>query len=272
MLHQIDLLDANKLNAVIKEKYKIDFSTWSHDSYRRNVYEAMVLSGEKNIEEYILKVADSQDCFAKFCANIRVDVTEFFRDPSFWKQFREQVSPKLLSHQTIRIWVPNYSSGQELMSLLICLREWGAIDRCKIIATEINEEYLGRFNQALFPLKEMELAQSNYERYGGKSILSNYYTIDNDMVKFDQSLLRNVQFKVNVLGYDEMPGKFDLILCRNNMIYFNHKLQEKLLKLFAESTLLGGFLAIGVKESIEHFTSAKEFKAYCLDEKIYQRV
>ena len=272
MLQHVDLADVIKLNAVIKQVYKVDFSSLALDSYRRRVYSAMNVCGASTIEDFSVRIANDQEVFNKFCTSIRVDVTEFFRDPSFWKQFREQVSSKLLTHLTIRIWVPNFSSGQELMTLLICLRELGAIDKCKILATDISEELIERVKSSVFSIKEIELAQSNYDRYGGKNGLSSYYTIVNDLAHFDQSLLRNVQFKKYFLGFEASPGKFDLILCRNTMIYFNHKLKDTVLSVFAESTMKGGFLAIGIKESLEKSSVEKEYNQYCIDEKIYQKL
>jgi chemotaxis protein methyltransferase CheR len=272
MFHQIDLLSANKLNAVIKEKYAIDFFTQANNTYRRRAYTAMMAIGISEVEQLIVQLTESPVLFLKYCAHLNVAVTEFFRDPFFWKQLSHQLHKKISSNYTLKIWVPNFSSGQELLSLLICLKELNLLEQCHIVATEINDEAIEPAKNALFSRKDIELAQSNYERYAEKNTFSNYYKLINDeQVVMDQALLKSVVFKKNILGQDLSPGIFDLILCRNNMIYMNHKLQEKVLRIFSESMFGGGLLAIGIKESIEHSTVKGELKLLCIEEKIYKK-
>jgi chemotaxis protein methyltransferase CheR len=272
MLDQIDVLSGNKLNAVLKEKYNVDYSGFASSSYRRRVPIAMTALGAANVDDLILKLVADKDAFQVFSMHLRVECTELFRDPSFWRQLKEQVGPKLNAHQTIRIWVPHFSSGEELYSLLIWLKEQDCLDKTKVIATEVNDKLFEKLQSGKYSSKDFELAKSNYERYGGTKDFSAYCKEVDGAMQMDTSLLKNVQFKVNFLGYDEAPGKFDLVLCRNVILLFNNKLQELVLKQFYDAIIPGGFLAIGVKESIEGSDYKKHFNAFSADEKIFQKI
>ena len=196
-----------------------------------------------------------------------------FRDPSFWRILRDDIIPNiLLNHKNINIWHAGCSSGEEVLSMAILLKEMDILDKARIIATDVDRVILDKAKKATYPLKNMELNEKNYIRFQGTESLSNYYTIHNNHAVMDPSLIQNVSFREHDLVRGGVFNKFDLVLCRNVMIYFNQNLQNEVLKKLHECLFKYSYLVIGSKESLIWCEIANKFIVVNNEEKIYKKI
>jgi chemotaxis protein methyltransferase CheR len=204
--------------------------------------------------------------------DLSINVTSMFRDPTFYGAFRAKVVPLLRTYPFTRIWVAGCSTGEEVYSLAIMLTEEGLYGRSRIYATDINEAVLARAREGVFPLDRMQEYTDNYIRAGGKRSFSEYYLAKYEGALFERTLTENVVWAPHNLVQDRLFNTFNVILCRNVMIYFDRPLQNRVHQLFHDSLERFGILALGHKESMR-FTgfedSYEELDAY---EKLYRRI
>ncbi|MBI3731743.1 MAG: protein-glutamate O-methyltransferase CheR [Burkholderiales bacterium] len=182
---------------------------------------------------------------------VTVNTSEMFRDPLFFKILREKVLPYLSTFSHAKIWLAGCAGGEEVYSLAILLREAGLEDRCRIYATDLNQDILKKAKSGIFPLRNMQQYTRNYQRAGGQAEFSDYYVARYDRAIIDSQLTRNVVFAAHNLATDADFSEMQLILCRNVMIYFKLSLKEKVLNLFDRCLTAGGFLCLGSKESLD---------------------
>ncbi len=269
---KIELNDLNKLTNELKESTGIDFSNYAFSSYKRRIERFIEVNKIHRIESLIEKVRYDRDYAYELVMQITVNVTEMFRDPSFWIVLRDNIIPQLNNDRDIlNIWLTACSSGEEVYSMAILLKESGLLEKTRLLATDINSKVLRTAKEGIYPVKNMEHNIKNYIQYGGSKNLDDYYRIEENMICFDKSLLLNTDFRCHNLIQDNAPGTFDLILCRNVFIYFNSVLQEKVVYEFSNALTPGSFLGIGSKESISWCKASKYFSEACIEEKIYKR-
>jgi chemotaxis protein methyltransferase CheR len=218
-------------------------------------------------------LANHPNFFEEFVSEITVNVTEMFRDPTFWKVMKEQILPNLLmNHNKLSIWHAGCSSGEEVYTMAIVLREMGALERCTIVASDLDMAIIDKAKKGMISMKNMELNTKNYERYQGDKKISDYYKEENGYAHIDKSLFNNVSFRRHDLVLGAVFSKFDIILCRNVMIYFNQSLQNEVLYKLHESLFKYGYLCIGSKESLIWCDIANKFIVVNNEEKIYKKV
>jgi chemotaxis protein methyltransferase CheR len=203
--------------------------------------------------------------------DLSINVTAMFRDPSFYVAFREKVAPLLRTYPFTRIWVAGCSTGEEVYSLAILLTEEELYERTRIYATDINEAVLGRARSGVFELDKMRTYTENYIRAGGTRAFSEYYVAAYDGAQFARSLVENVVFAQHNLVSDRSFNEFNVIVCRNVMIYFDRSLQARVHRLFYESLAPLGVLALGHKESVASSPHAADFEELDPAEKIFRR-
>lgn len=226
-----------------------------------------------SIDALIKKLTDQPNYINQFLDELTVNVTEMFRDPSFWRVMRQEIIPGiLLNHKQFKIWHAGCSSGEEVLSMTILLKEMGILDDVTIIATDLDPSILDKAKMATYPSKNMELNEKNYIRFEGKGALKDYFTQENGKAVFQRELYKNVTFRKQDLVVGDVFNKFDLILCRNVMIYFNQTLQNEVLKKFHESLFKYGYLAIGSKESLIWCEVANRFLVANNEEKVYKKI
>lgn len=179
-----------------------------------------------------------------------INVTEMFRDPSFFKVFRTKVVPYLKELPFIRIWHAGCSTGEEVYSMAIILFEEGLYDKSRIYATDINENVLDQAKQGKVPINKMKQYTKNYIEAGGSKEFSKYYCTNYKHAIFHESLKKNIIFAYHNLATDYSFNEFQIIICRNVIIYFNDLLKERVFQLFYESLSEEGYLGLGSKESL----------------------
>jgi chemotaxis protein methyltransferase CheR len=195
-----------------------------------------------------------------------------YRDPSFYAAFRKQVVPLLRTYPFTRVWVAGCSTGEEVYSLSILLQEEELYDRTRIYATDINESVLERARAGVFPLDKMREYTQNYINAGGTRAFSEYYTAKYDGAQFQRSLIENVVFAQHNLVSDRSFNEFNVIVCRNVMIYFDHALQDHVHRLFYESLMTFGVLGLGTKESIRFSPHEDCYEELDSVERLYRKV
>jgi len=208
----------------------------------------------------------------KVLLDLSINVTAMFRDPTFYLAFRQKVVPLLRTYPFIRIWHAGCSTGEEVYSMAILLEEEGLYDRARIYATDINEVVVHRARAGIFPLDRMQEYTENYIRAGGTRSFSEYYVAKYDGALFSPGLQRNVVFSQHNLVTDRSFAEFNVILCRNVLIYFDRELQTRVHGLFYESLVHLGLLCLGSKESLRLSEYESRYEELAGSERIYRKV
>lgn len=271
-MQDIDVADLKRISELIYEKYNYDFRNYAMSSFKRRVVRILELK-KLTLSNLFRKLTDTPPFIHEFIDELTVNVTEMFRDPGFWKAMRHEVLPAIHEDKKkFRIWHAGCSSGEEVVTMAVLLEEMGILDDVSIVATDLDSNMLDRARIAVYPAKNMPLNEQNYLSFGGDDAgLRRYYLQQNGHVTFHRNLLDNVSFQRHDLVTGDVFDKFDLILCRNVMIYFNQDLQNEVLRKFHQSLLPHGYLSIGSKESLIWCNYANRFTAVNSDEKIYRK-
>ena len=272
-MQDIDIGDLKRISELIYEKYNYDFRNYAMSSFKRRV--VRILEVKKLTPcNLFSKLEDTPQFIHEFIDELTVNVTEMFRDPNFWKVMREEVIPVILKNKKqFKIWHAGCSSGEEVVAMCVLLKEMGIHHDVSITATDLDVKMLDRAKAGTYSLKSMPLNEKNYSGFGGvASALKKYYREENGYAVFNPDLLSQVSFLRHDLVLGSIFDKFDLILCRNVMIYFNQSLQNDVLKKFHESLYLNGYLSIGSKESLIWCDYANRFMVVDNEEKIYKKV
>lgn len=271
-MQDIDIADLKRISELIYQKYRYDFRNYAMSSFKRRVLRIIELK-KMTVDGLIKKLEENPSFINEFLDELTVNVTEMFRDPSFWRVMREEIIPAiLLNHKQFKIWHAGCSSGEEVLSMAILLKEMGIHQDVTVIATDLDVNILERAKTGSYPIKNIDLNEKNYIRYQGTGQLKDYYKEENGNAVFDKNLLSNVSFRKHDLVLGDVFNKFDLILCRNVMIYFNQTLQNEVLKKFHASLFKYGYLAIGSKESLIWCDYANRFIVANNEEKVYKKI
>lgn len=263
----VDILLEDLLN-----NYGYDFTNYTRSSLKNRVDQLIRLDNFPSFAEFRYKLKSDREYLRRFIDHITVNVTEMFRDVSFFSALRQCVLPVLARYPVIRLWHAGCSTGEEVYSMAMVLQEEGLYDKCLIYATDINSGALAKAKQGIFKLSNMKLYSENYIRSGGNEDFSKYYTAKYDYAVFDKSLKEKIIFSNHNLVNDGSFNEFQLIICRNVLIYFDPALQHRALGLFDESLEMNGFLALGSKETLLFSSIADRYEALSGREKIFQKV
>nr|WP_296948701.1 CheR family methyltransferase [uncultured Massilia sp.] len=253
-------------------KYNYDFRDYTGASQKRRVLAAMKAMDCETISSLQARVMHDPAAFAQLLQYLTIPVTEMFRDPEYYLALRQQVVPFLKTYPSLKVWVAGCSTGEEVYSLAILLHEEGLLERSLIYATDINPASLDAARRGVMPLDRMRLYTENYQKSGGLRAFSDYYTAAYGGALFERFLVENVTFADHSLATDSVFAETHLISCRNVMIYFNRRLQNRVLGLFHESLCHRGFLGLGSKESIDFSSYAERFESLARRERIFRKV
>ena len=268
----ISIADIKKINQTVEKCYGYSFSGYAQSSFKRRINRVLDLHEHDGIDGLISRLESDKDYFDPFLDELTVNTTEMFRDPTFWKVMKNKIIPMFKAHQTIRIWHAGCSSGEEVFTMCIILEELELLDKVKIYASDISAPILEKAKKGIYPSRNMETNLMNYELYGGyRNDFPNYYTKKGNDVEMNSSLIRNVNWiEQNLIITKEPFMKFDIILCRNVMIYFSSMLQSQVFKLFHNSLLNNGVIGMGSKESFIWNNNINDYDQIVDEEKIYK--
>lgn len=252
-------------------KYGYDFRRYSEASLDRRLESILANENCTSLLSLLEKMIRNRDYFRKILPQMTIRTTEFFRDPLFFKTLREKVFPFLRTYPSLQMWVAGCSTGEELYSLAILLKEENLYDRSSIFATDINPDSLEKARNGIYDIRLMQDFTRNYVSSGGIKQPSDYYTSDYGMSRFSPALRENVTFSEHNLATDNVFTECHLILCRNVLIYFNQDLQNRVFHLFANSLAARGFMGIGSKEDIRFSSVTAIFDTIDAKQHFYQR-
>ncbi|MFD1629300.1 CheR family methyltransferase [Pseudopedobacter beijingensis] len=269
--HIINDQDLEKLLEEVSIQYDYDFTQYSKASIKRRLNRLCYLDKFSSFAELRYRVLNDENYLQHFVEEITVNVTEMFRDPSFYQSLREDIMPHLGTYPFIRIWVAGCSTGEEAYSLAILLKETNLYDRSLIYATDINPGVLEKARKGIFPLSQMKQYSENYINSGGRADFSQYYTANYEVAKFSTDLRSKMIFSTHNLVSDSSFNEFQLIICRNVLIYFERELQNRVFNLFDASLDHLGFLALGSKETIK-FSSLEQSYKQIGTERIWRKI
>lgn len=252
--------------------YGFDFRDYSRASIKRRILEMMRTENLETVSAFQDRVLHDTVSLDRFLLGLSVHATSMFRDPSFYLTFRQKVVPLLRTYPTVQIWIAGCSTGEEVYSLAILLQEERLYNRCRIYATDISHAVLRRARDGIFPLSAMREYTNNYHQAGGAHEFSDYYTAQYDSVIFSSSLKNNIVFSEHNLATDGSFNEFQVILCRNVMIYFNKDLQARVHNLLYDSLSMFGVFGLGNKESLKFTPRAAFYEHLNEKDKLYRKV
>lgn len=276
-MHDDDQIDSPEnieiylLMEAIFRRYGYDFRDYGKAHTKRRVHHRLALSGISTISELIHKVLYDESFFQLFLQDLSINTTEMFRDPEFFKEIREHVLPILSTYPFIKIWHAGCSSGEEVYSMAILLEEENLYDRTQMYGTDFNHQILDTAREGIYSMGNIRDYTHNYTKSGGKASFSDYYNAKYDSAIIESRLKKNVVFSDHNLVTDAPFGEMNLIMCRNTLIYFNKTLQDKVIKLFFESLIPGGYLCIGSKESLAFSAYRDAFEVVHSKLRIYKK-
>ena len=268
----LERLEIELLLEGVFRHYGFDFRSYAYASIRRRLWKRVEGEGLRTISGLQARILHDQDAMERLLLDLSVNVTAMFRDPNFYREFREVVVPLLRTYPFIRIWHAGCSTGEEVFSMAILLEEEGLYDRARLYATDINDVVLQRAKQGIFPLERMQEYTDNYIKAGGHRSFSEYYTAKYDGALFSPALTRNVVFSQHNLVTDRSFSEFHVIFCRNVLIYFDKTLQNRVHRLFYDSLVMFGVLALGSKESLKFSQFESCYEKLTATEKLYKKV
>lgn len=264
---QIELL----LNDAL-ELYGYDFTNYTKASIKRRINRIIAVDRFPSFAELRYRLRNDKAYLNRFVEAISVNVTEMFRDPQFFKTLKLKVLPHLATYPYIRIWHAGCSTGEEVYSMAILLKEANLLHKSLLYATDINQEVLEKARRGIFSMNYMKQYSENYILSGGTKAFSDYYITTNDYVKFNEELRHKIIFAMHNLVSDGSFNEFQLILCRNVLIYFDKQLQDRAVNLFDASLENLGYLALGTKETLRFAPVEKYYKQIDGKEKIWRKM
>lgn len=268
-------LEKIEIKLLLKGLYEwcgYDFQNYAYHSVRRRIWHRVHAEKLTSITSLLDKILHDSDCLQRMVSDFSINVTEMFRDPSFFLSFREQVIPMLQTYPSIRIWHAGCSTGEEVYSMAIMLYEADLYEKTKIFATDINSNVLKTAKSGFFPLEHMRKYTNNYMLAGGERAFSDYYSVVKNGVKFHPFLSKNIVFAQHNLATDRSFNEFHVILCRNVLIYFNKSLQTRVHELFHQSLGTLGILGLGDKETIINKDIADCYVPINKKQKLFKKV
>jgi chemotaxis protein methyltransferase CheR len=269
---ETEALELQLLLEGVYRQYGFDFREYAPASLKRRVWRRVQAEHAGTIAGLLERVLHDADVMERLLLDLSINVTSMFRDPTFYNAFREKVVPFLKTYPFTRIWIAGCSTGEEVYSLAILLHEEAVYDRTRIYATDINEAVLERAREGVFPIDKMQEYTGNYIRAGGKRSFSEYYLAKYEGALFDRTLTDNVVWAPHNLVQDRSFNTFNVILCRNVMIYFDRVLQTRVHQLFYDSLERFGILALGHKESIRFTGIENAYEELDAYERLYRKV
>ena len=268
----LESLEVSLLLEGVYRRYGYDFREYAPASLRRRLRRRMEHERLPSVSALLAKLLHEPAVMERLLLDLSINVTAMFRDPTFYVALRDKVVPLLRTYPFSRIWVAGCSTGEEVYSLAILLQEEGVYERARIYATDINQAVLERAREGVFPLDKMKQYTQNYIKAGGKRAFSEYYVAAYDGAQFSRSLVENVVFAQHNLVSDRSFNEFNVILCRNVMIYFDTGLQNHVHRLFYESLAMFGVLALGHKEAITFSPYEDRYEELDREERLFRKV
>lgn len=258
----IEEIEIKLLLEGVSMRYGYDFREYAPDPLRRSITSGMTAEGVSTISAYLERLLHDASCMQRFLSGVGVNITNMFREGDVFRCLREEVVPRLRTYPSVRIWIAGCATGEEVYSIAIVLEEEGLYERSRIYATELNEDSLAVARTGAYPLERIRTDEAAYASSGGPGRISDFYSVAGHTARFRRELQRNITWARHNLVTDGSFNEFHVILCANVLIYFKPSLQERAHRLFYDSLIRSGYLALGRLESL----------IFCPESSRYERV
>jgi len=268
---EIEIIEITLLLEAIFLRYGYDFRSYSGAHIRRRVRRHLELSGLESISVMQHRVLTDPEFFQTLLYDLSINVTEMFRDPSFFLAIRKKVVPILATHPFIKVWHAGCASGEERYSMAILLREEGLSPRLQLYGTDFNDLVLRKAKEGIISSTALKEYTKNYQEAGGKTTFSDYYTAKYGRALLAPELKEKILFANHNLVMDQVFGEMQMIVCRNVLIYFSRELQNRVIRLFYDSLCRGGILCLGSRESLNFADVSDKFDRLDEKERIFQK-
>jgi chemotaxis protein methyltransferase CheR len=269
---ELEKLEMELLLEAIYRKSGFDFRGYAAAGLKRRMLRRVKEEGLTSLSGLQERVLHDPAALERLLVDLSINVTSMFRDPHFFAAFRRKAVPLLRTYPFVRLWHAGCSTGEEAYSMAILLKEEGLYDRARIYATDMNEAVLEKAEAATMPLSKMKDYTQNYIKAGGSRAFSEYYSVDGRVARFDRDLMKNMVFAQHNLVSDRSFNEFNVIMCRNVMIYFGKDLQSQVHSLIYDSLGMFGVLALGHKESMRFTDHARRYEEIDPEQKLYKKV
>jgi chemotaxis protein methyltransferase CheR len=272
MTDRVAEIELRLLLEALYQRFHYDFRGYARSSLRRRLRVAMDKFGCNTLSQLQHRLLHETSLLPELMDILTVQVSEMFRDPAYYRALRERVVPLLRTYPSLKVWVAGCSTGEEVYSLAILLKEEGLLERALIYATDINTAALEKAQAGIYDVDRISRFSENHRQSGGHGSLSAHYTAAYGKAAFDRSLKAHVTFADHSLSTDSAFSEVQLISCRNVLIYFDRTLQDRAVGLFRDSLCYKGFLGMGASESLRFSEHANSFVEVYRDDRIYQKV
>ena len=269
---EISEQDIESIAATVRHYHGFDFRNYAPSSLRRRIARIVSIYRLKSVAQLLERLQKDKPFYDEFLHEITVNTTELFRDPAFWRSMRTLLQAQMSGKRHIYIWHAGVSTGEELYSMLIILHELGFLEKARLLGTDISDKVLEQAQQGLLHERNLELYKKNHQEAGGTQNLSDYFQQGKDGHYYlhEELIGPGVKFKRHDLVQDAAPSRYDLIMCRNVLIYFDATLQDKVIQKFYSAMFNGSYLAIGSKESLVMSSMASKYVTIDKEHKIFQ--
>ncbi len=264
--------ELKSLNRAMLTRYGVDFTCYETGSFKRRVSRAISVFGLESVHNLWMKLLRERDFIYPFIDELTVGLTAMFRDPIMWKTLKNDVLPALVEKDEIKVLHAGCSSGEEVYSMGILLQEMNLQHKTKAMALDLNKKSIKTAKKRKILKMKMDENNRNYAGFNILGNLSKYYQeVSDSEVQFDESLISHVSFREHNLVSDTVLGKYDIIFCRNVMIYFDNTMKLKLLNSFHNHLNDNGFLVIGFYDALVPLIDEELFNFYNLKSKVFQK-
>ncbi len=264
--------ELSSLNKVILTRYGIDFTSYEPSSFKRRVARAISVYKLESVLELWSKLLKDRDFIYPFIDELTVGLTAMFRDPVLWNTLKKSALKKFQEQTQLNIWHAGCSTGEEVFTMGIVLADTNLLGKTKALATDLNQKAIKQAQEGKYHMQVIDEYIKNYKEYNSIRRFENYYTQACDEAQFDLQYNKHVQYKHHNLVMDSAPGKFDIIFCRNVMIYFDHTTKLRLLDQFHQSLNEGGYFIIGFYDALMPLIDHKKFEIVDINAKIFRKI
>jgi chemotaxis protein methyltransferase CheR len=272
LVQDISEEEMNSLTVSIFARYGIDFTCYEPKSLRRRIIRAMNLFDLASVHELWVRLLNDSKFIQVFTNEISVGLTSMFRDPILWINLKKRIAKDYRRRESISIWHAGCSTGEEVYSLGILLQETQLKGIAKAIATDININAIEGAKKGVYQKIKMIENETNYREFNPGKSFSAYFTSDGKHALMNPQLINHVSFAYQNLITDPFPSGFDIILCRNVMIYFDATAKTKILAKFYDALNPGGYLVIGFFDTMSYLIDNNKFRIVDEDARIFQKV
>jgi chemotaxis protein methyltransferase CheR len=269
---ELEDIEIDLLLEGIYRRYGYDFRSYARASLERRLRQFLSNGPNESISELIPKVLHDEAFFATMAQALSVSTTHMFRDPQVYRAIREKILPVLRTWPHFKIWHAGCSTGEEAYSLAILLHEELLLDRATIYATDFNDASLTKAKDGIYAVERVKEFTKAHHEAGGKTSFADYYQAAHGLAAIRESLRKRITFANHNLAVDHAFSEMHLVVCRNVMIYFNRELQNRVLRIFSDTLVNGGFLCLGNKEDLRFSDVASDFETVDGEARIYKKL